>query len=163
MDVQKQEIQAMKEIVDVCVGIPLFTYEMQVNAPRPDGVYAAIKCLSSTNPGFDEQRQTEKDGQLIFVTRGIRILKFQIMFSRDGQEYIDFDNSFYRQDVQAKLKEHGFAALGKEALDLATTQFETNWEIRKAVTMEFNVLREQHSPIGLMTDAVIDSTFIQRH
>lgn len=160
MDVQQQEIQAMKEIVDVCVGTPLFTYEAQINAQRPSGDYAAIKCISSTNPGFDERREIIENGSLFFLTRGIRILKFHIMFSRDGQEYINFDNSFYRQDVRSKMREHGFAAMGKTSLDLATTQLETNWEIRKAVVMEFNVIREQRSTIGIMTDAIIGSRVI---
>lgn len=160
MEIHRQEIDAMKDIVDTCVGIPLFTYEMQINAPRPKGEYAAVKCLTSQNPGFDEQKIiTDTNGDQIFLTRGIRILTFQILFSRDGQEYIDFDNSFYRPDVQAKLREHGFAALGKEVLNLATTQFETNWEVRKAVKMQFNVLREQRSPIGIMSDALVNGQF----
>ncbi|QQV88363.1 hypothetical protein Fifi44_00060 [Erwinia phage Fifi44] len=160
MDIQEREIQAMKEIVDVCVGIPLFTYEMQLNAPRPEGQYAAVKCISSSNPGYDETRLIDDNGVEKFRTRGIRILTFYILFSRDGQEYIDFDNSFYRPDVNAKLREHGFAALGKEALNLATVQLETNWEVRKGIKMQFNVLREQLSEIGTMSDAVVGGKFV---
>ncbi|QIS79319.1 tail completion [Pantoea phage vB_PagM_SSEM1] len=160
MDINDKEIQAMKEIVDVAVGIPLFTYEMQQNAPRPQGEYAAVKCYSSSNPGYDETRIVAINGEDMFRTRGIRILTFYILFSRDGQEYIDFDNSFYRPDVQAKMREHGFAALGKEALNLATVQLETNWEPRNGVKMQFNVLREQISPIGSMANAVVGGKFI---
>lgn len=160
MDINDKEIQAMKEIVDVAVGIPLYTYEMQQNAPRPQGEYAAVKCYSSSNPGYDETRIVEINGADMFRTRGIRILTFYILFSRDGQEYIDFDNSFYRPDVQAKMREHGFAALGKEALNLATVQLETNWEPRNGVKMQFNVLREQVSPIGSMANAVVGGKFI---
>ncbi|WJN63760.1 putative tail completion protein [Erwinia phage Fougasse] len=160
MDINDKEIQAMKEIVDVAVGIPLFTYEMQQNAPRPQGEYAAVKCYSSSNPGYDETRIVDINGADMFRTRGIRILTFYILFSRDGQEYIDFDNSFYRPDVQAKMREHGFAALGKEALNLATVQLETNWEPRNGVKMQFNVLREQVSPIGSMANAVVGGKFI---
>ncbi|WJN64311.1 putative tail completion protein [Erwinia phage Orgeat] len=160
MDINDKEIQAMKEIVDVAVGIPLFTYEMQQNAPRPQGEYAAVKCYSSSNPGYDETRIVDVNGADMFRTRGIRILTFYILFSRDGQEYIDFDNSFYRPDVQAKMREHGFAALGKEALNLATVQLETNWEPRNGVKMQFNVLREQVSPIGSMANAVVGGKFI---
>ncbi|AEJ81448.1 tail completion [Erwinia phage vB_EamM-Y2] len=160
MDINDKEIQAMKEIVDVAVGIPLFTYEMQQNAPRPQGEYAAVKCYSSSNPGYDETRIVDINGADMFRTRGIRILTFYILFSRDGQEYIDFDNSFYRPDVQAKMREHGFAALGKEALNLATVQLETNWEPRNGVKMQFNVLREQISPIGSMANAVVGGKFI---
>lgn len=160
MDINDKEIQAMKEIVDVAVGIPLFTYEMQQNAPRPQGEYAAVKCYSSSNPGYDETRIVAINGEDMFRTRGIRILTFYILFSRDGQEYIDFDNSFYRPDVQAKMREHGFAALGKEALNLATVQLETNWEPRNGVKMQFNVLREQISQIGSMANAVVGGKFI---
>ena len=59
MDIRQEEIQAMKEIVDVCVGIPQFTYAMQLNAERPKGDYAAIKCVSSLNPGYDENKIIE--------------------------------------------------------------------------------------------------------
>lgn len=160
MDVQEAEIQAMKKIVDQCVRIPKFTYKMQTNAPRPEGEYAAVRCLSSKNPGFDENRIiTLPDGTERFRTRGVRILTFQIVFSRDGQEYIDFDNSFYRPDVQAVLRQHKFAAMAKTTLDLATTQFETNWEVRKAVKMQFNVVREQLSEIGIMDNAIVGGEF----
>lgn len=63
------DIQAMKDIVDVCVGVSLFSYEMQVNAPRPSENYAAIKCVSSVNPGFDETRIEVRNGEEVFVTR----------------------------------------------------------------------------------------------
>lgn len=162
MDVQVAEMQAMKEIVDTCVGIPLFTYQMQVNAKRPEGPYAAVKCISSVNPGFDEVRTIEQDGQMKFRTRGVRILTFYILFNREGQEYIDFDNSFYRPDVKAKLKQVGFAAMGKEALDLATVQLETNWEVRKGVKMQFNVLREQISDIDIMTGANVSGVIVDK-
>lgn len=153
MDVQEVEIQAMKKIVDACVGIEKFTYKMQENAPRPEGHYAAIRCLSSLNPGYDEREMIIlPDGDEAFRTRGVRILTFQIVFSRDGQEYINFDNSFYRPDVQAIMKQHKFAAMAKTTLDLATTQFETNWEVRKAVKMQFNVLREQITKVGGIMD-----------
>lgn len=160
MDVQALEMQSIKAIVDQAVGINRFSYEMLENAPRPPGDYAGIKCLSSLNPGFDEITILDnEDGTQSFRTRGIRILTFQIIFSRDGQEYINFDNAFYRPDVRAKLRELKFAALGKTTLNLATVQMETNWEVRKAVKMEFNVLREQISPIGIMSDAYVGGEF----
>ena len=160
MDVNEIEIQAMKEIVDVAVGIPLYTYEMQQNAPRPSGEYAAIKCTSSFNPGFDETRLVTIGGVEKFRTRGVRLLTFLIMFSREGQEYIDFDNSFYRPDVNAILRKHKFCAMGKEALSLASIAMETNWEVRQGVRMQFNVLREQISDIGTMQFANVGGEFI---
>ena len=159
MDIRKEEIQAMKEIVDVCVGIPQFTYAMQLNAERPKGDYAAVKCVSSLNPGYDENKIIEVNGVDHYRTRGIRVLTFYILFSREGDEFIKFDNSFYRLDVQAKLKQEKFAALGKEPLNLATIQMETNWEVRQAVKMQFNIIREDLSPIGVMSGAYVGGNF----
>ncbi|APD19719.1 putative tail completion protein [Pectobacterium phage PP101] len=160
MDIQDVEMEAMKEIVDVAVGIPLFTYKMQENAPRPQGEYAAIKCTSSFNPGYDETRIVTIGGQDMFRTRGVRLLTFMIVFSRNGQEYIDYDNSFYRPDVNAVLRKHGFCAMGKEALSLASIALETNWEVRQGLKMQFSVLREQISPIGTMSNAYVGGVFI---
>lgn len=159
MDIRQEELQAMKEIVDVCVGIPLFTYLMQLNAPRPQGDYAAIKCISSLNPGYDETKIVTVNGEDMLRTRGIRILTFAILFSREGDEYIKFDNSFYRPDVQAKLKSVGFAALGKTTLDLASVKLETNWEVRQGIKMQFNIIRQDFSPIGTMSDANVGGIF----
>lgn len=160
IDVRESEIQGMKEIVDVCVGVNLFTYAMQIpDAPRPHGPYAAIKCLSSMNPGYDEVRIVEKDGKVYQRTWGLRVLSFAIMFSRVGDEYIKFDNSFYRPDVQAKLKGVGFAALAKTPLDLASVVLETNWEFRQAIKMQFNVLREDWHEIDEMVFAHVNGEF----
>ena len=161
MDVYDSEIQAIKRIIDVCVGIPRFTYQMQQEgAPRPVGEYAAVKCVSSTNPGFDESKIVDVGGVEMYRSRGIRILTFQILFSREGSEFIKFDNSFYRPDVQAVLKQEKFAAMDKKPLNLASLALETNWEFRQAVQMQFNVLREELSPIGVMSGAVVGGVFI---
>lgn len=161
MDVRVSEIQSMKDFVDLAVGIPLFTYEMQqVDAPRPQGEYGAVKCISSVNPGYDESKIVDVNGQEMYLTRGVRILTFQIVFSRVGDEYIEFDNSFYRPDILAFMKQRKFAALGKRGLDLASTVLETNWEFRQGLVAQFNVLREDLSQIGIMSDAIVDGKFI---
>lgn len=160
MDVQDIEIQSMKEIVDIAVGIPLFTYEMQQNAPRPQGEYAAVKCTSSFNPGYDECRIIDVNGEEMFRSRGVRILTFNILFSREGEEYIKYDNSYYRPDVIAAMKQRGFAALGKQALNLASVTLETNWEVRQGLIAQFNVLRESITPVGTMSNASVGGKFI---
>lgn len=159
MDVSQTEMQSMKEIVDKLVGIPLFTYEMQLNAPRPEGNYAAIKCVSSTNPGYDETKIVTVDGDDFFQTKGIRILTFYVLFSRMGDEYIKFDNSFILPECIALMKSKKFAALGKQALTLATIQLETNWEVRQGISVQVNVLREQSVPVGTMSYANVGSEF----
>lgn len=158
-DVSRQEIQSMKEIVDLSVGIPRYTYEMQQNAPRPDGEYCALKCTNSFNPGYDETRIVTIDGQDFFRSRGVRILTFAVMFTRQGQEFIDYDNSFFRPDVLAKLRQVGFAAMGKQSLNLASLTLETNWEVRHGIVVQYNVLREQTSPVDTMSDAYVEGKF----
>ncbi|QFG06683.1 tail completion [Proteus phage Myduc] len=160
MDIQKEELLAIKKIVDQAVGIPNFSYEAQLNAPRPSGNYAVIKCLESMNPAFDEIKiGSNEKGETTYTTVGIRVLTFDIMFNRDGQEYIDFDNSFYRPDVQAVCKKYKMFPLGKEPLKLASLTLETNWEVRKGIRMQFNVKREQMSVVGTMSGADIRGEF----
>lgn len=161
MDVRATEIQAMKELVDLAVGIPLFTYEMQKNAPRPTGDYAAIKCTSSVNPGCDESKIVDVNGVETFQTKGVRILTFQIVFSREGDEYIKFDNSYFRPDVIAFMRQRGLCALAKQALNLASVTLETNWEFRQGIVAQFNVLRIDQTPIGIMDDASVGGKFIE--
>lgn len=159
-DVRELEIQAMKEMVDMAVGIPLFTYEMLQNAPRPVGEYAAVKCTESLNPcGADETRYITKNGVDLFTSRGIRVLTFYVLFSREGEEYINFDNAFVRPDVIAFMKAKKFAVMGKQPLSLATIQMETNWESRAGVKIQFNVLRTTESPIGTMDNAIVGGKF----
>lgn len=161
MDVRASEIQTMKEFVDLAVGIPLFTYEMQKNAPRPSGEYAAIKCTSSVNPGCDESKIVVVDGVEMFQTKGVRILTFQIVFSREGDEYIKYDNSYFRPDVIAFMKQRGLCALAKQALNLASLTLETNWEFRQGIVAQFNVIRIDQTPIGIMDDASVGGKFIE--
>ena len=161
MDVRASEIQTMKEFVDLAVGIPLFTYEMQKNAPRPSGEYAAIKCTSSVNPGCDESKIVVVDGVEMFQTKGVRILTFQIVFSREGDEYIKYDNSYFRPDVIAFMKQRGLCALAKQALNLASLTLETNWEFRQGIVAQFNVLRIDQTPIGIKDDASVGGKFIE--
>lgn len=161
MDVRATEIQSMKEFVDLAVGIPQFTYEMQmVDAPRPSGEYGAVKCVSSVNPGCDETSIVNVNGQDMFRTLGVRILTFQIVFSRVGDEYIKFDNSYYRPDILAFMRARKFAALGKQALNLASITLETNWEFRQGIVAQYNVLREDLSPVGIMDNASVGGKFI---
>lgn len=161
MDVRASEIQTMKEFVDLAVGTPLFTYEMQQNAPRPSGEYAAIKCTSSVNPGCDESKIVDVNGVEMFQTKGVRILTFQIVFSREGDEYIKYDNSYFRPDVIAFMKQRGLCALAKQALNLASLTLETNWEFRQGIVAQFNVLRIDQTPIGIMDDASVGGKFIE--
>lgn len=161
MDVRASEIQTMKEFVDLAVGIPLFTYEMQKNAPRPSGEYAAIKCTSSVNPGCDESKIVDVNGVEMFQTKGVRILTFQIVFSREGDEYIKYDNSYFRPDVIAFMKQRGLCALAKQALNLASLTLETNWEFRQGIVAQFNVIRIDQTPIGIMDDASVGGKFIE--
>ena len=50
--------------------------------------------------------------------------------------------------------------MDKKPLNLASLVLETNWEFRQAVQMQFNVLREELSPIGVMSGAVVGGVFI---
>ncbi|MBI0275412.1 hypothetical protein I6H07_06130 [Hafnia alvei] len=134
---------------------------MYVNAPRPSGDYAAVRCRQSRNPGFDSQKYKDNpEGGLVFVTEGIRILTFDILFVREGNELVMFDNSFYRPDVKQVMRKHGFAALSKYPTNLRNINLETNWEVRTGITCEFNVLRYSECIIDEMSGAKINGDFV---
>jgi len=159
IDIQDTELQGMLEIVDKAVGIERFAYPMYLNAPRPPVEnYAAVRCRLSVNPGLDERKYTQNDdGTLTFKTMGIRILTFDILFVREGNEVVDFDNSFYRPDVKALMKRHGFAGpLLKMPTSLSNINLETNWEIRRGITCQFNVRRIQESIIGSISEVKVN-------
>ncbi|MBG6242986.1 MAG: hypothetical protein EKE20_14710 [Candidatus Symbiopectobacterium sp. Dall1.0] len=163
MDILKNEILAVMDIVDVAVGIDKFTYPMYVNAKRPEGNYAAVRCASSKNPGFDSQRVVSNPDDsdcLLFITEGIRILTFDVLFSREGDEVVKFDNAFYRPDVHAVMAKHKFAALNKYPTELKNISLETNWEIRTGITVEFNVIRKDISKVDEMTNAKVSGIFV---
>lgn len=143
------------QIVDVAVRKERFTYPMYLNAPRPpNDSYAAVRCRRSINPGFDERKIiTNPEGGLLFKTVGIRVLTFDILFVKEGQDDVEFDNSFYRPDVKLVMRKHGFAALNKYPTDLKNINLESNWEIRRGITCEFNVIRSQEQPIDQMSNA----------
>ncbi|MFZ4217059.1 phage neck terminator protein [Enterobacter ludwigii] len=150
----------MLEIVNKAVGIPNFAFPMYVNAPRPPADnYAAVRCKNSHNPGFDEVRHIDKGGKLLLRTSGVRILTFDILFVREGNEIVNFDNAFFRPDVKSLMRLYGFAGpLFKGATNLSNADLESNWEIRRGITCEFNVLRTQTTEITSMSDAQVRGT-----
>lgn len=161
MDVRQSEILAMKRLVDLGVGIRRFTYEAQMqDAPRPTGEYAMVKCRSSLNPGYDETDLLEVNGVMTYRTKGVRILTFDIVFSRVGDEYIKFDNCFGRPDVRSFTEKNRIAVLDKKALELASVVLETNWEFRQALRMSVNVLRIDDAPVGIMDNANVGGIFV---
>ena len=130
------QILAMQNIVNIAVGIPKYSFAMYQNAPRPSPEkFAAIRLIASRNPGYDDiTTYTNNEGKLVQKTEGIRELIFDILFNRDDEDIIKFDNSFYRPDVQQACFDNGLELLRKKPTNLRNRGLETTWEIRTGIS-----------------------------
>jgi hypothetical protein len=155
-------IVALQKIVDVAVGIDKYSFPMYQNAPRPNAeTFAAIRLEESFSPGYDERKYSKNnlDEEVLTVT-GIRLLMFDILFNRDDELVLKFDNAFFEEEVQAKCEEVGMELMHKYPTDLRNANLETDWEIRTGITVEMSVLTTQvtNMTTGFIAEVTIDGT-----
>lgn len=159
MDIDVQKVQ---KIIDQCVLKPRYSYPMFKNAPRPPvDAYAAVRPMGTYSPGFDEYENLydQDTDEFVFRTRGIRILSFDVLFSRDDVDADFFNNSFYRPDVLDIMKAQGMVLLNKGPLQVKTLALESQWEVRTGVRLDFNVIRIQETRIPRIAQAIIDGEY----
>lgn len=159
MDIDVQKVQ---KIVDQCLLKPRYSYPMFKNAPRPPvDAYAAVRPMGTYSPGFDEyENWYDKDtDEFVFKTRGIRILSFDVLFSRDDVDIDFFNNSFYRQDVLDLMKKEGMVLFNKGPLVVRTLALESQWEVRTGVRLDFNVIRIQETRTPRIVEAEINGEY----
>jgi len=153
------DIQNVQKIVDQCVLKPNYSYPMFKNAPRPPvDAYAAVRPMGTFSPGYDEcENEYDPDtDEFVFRTKGIRILSFDVLFSRDDVDADFFNNSFYRPDVLDLMKKSGMVLIDKGPLQVRTLSLESQWEVRTGVRLNFNVIRTQETRIPRIVEAEIN-------
>lgn len=155
-------ILGIQKIVDTAVRVPKYSYPMYQNAPRPPSEkFAAIRFVSSRNPGYDNIiHYTSVNGELMQKTEGVREIMFDILFNRDDTDVVRFDNSFFRPDIQQVCHEVNLELLRKKPTDLRTRSLETNWEIRTGITCIFSAIVTDEVVIGYVDEANMNGTFI---
>lgn len=159
MDIDVQNVQ---KIIDQCVLKPKYSYPMFKNAPRPAvEAYAAVRPISTLSPGYDEYENDydEATDEFVFRTKGIRILTFEVLFSRDDVDADFFNNSFYRQDVLDLMKKLGMVLINKFPLNVRTLALESQWEVRTGVRLDFNVIRIQETRTPRIIEAEINGEY----
>lgn len=156
----QKDVLAIQKIVDVGLRRKKYSYPMYKNAPRPDGDYAAIRLISSRNPGYDKVETVFSNGRNVMRTTGIRILTFDVLFSRDDEEVIELDNCFFRQDVLEEMRKYGYLLMHKTSVDNETIALETNWEVRAGIRLMFNALRVQETEVGYIEHVETKSIFV---
>lgn len=151
----------MQKMVDLAVGIPRFTYQMNRNAPRPKGDYAAIKLVSTKKVGYDKVEYLDTPLGVMYKSTGVRILEFRILFSRDDIEADNFNNSFHRPDLKEFMWQNGYALMANYPLENRDKKFESDWEFRTGNTLIVSTVRE-HTHIYESIEAVeVDGEFIE--
>ncbi|MGF6139041.1 phage neck terminator protein [Pseudomonas laurylsulfatiphila] len=159
MDIDVQKVQ---KIIDQCVLKPRYSYPMFKNAPRPPvAAYAAVRLMGTYSPGYDEVDNKFDEGtdEFVFTTKGFRILSFDVLFSRDDVDVDFLNNSFYRPDVLDLMKKLGMVLISKGPILVKTLTLESQWEVRTAIRLDFNVIRTQVTRIPRIVKAHIQGEF----
>ncbi|MGL5015970.1 MAG: phage neck terminator protein [Bacteroidales bacterium] len=152
-------LKAMK-LVDMALGVPRYTYEMQRNQPKPTGQFAAVKFLGEHNPSRDKVETIEQaDGTFIIRTTGVRILTLQILFTEGLSACSQFISSFMRPDIQDFMLLNDFAILRHKQMSNDALTLESNWEVRESVLVECMVRRTFDSKVGVIDTVEIDGLY----
>lgn len=143
-----EDLRIMQQVIDMAVGIPKYTYQMNKNAPRPNGDYAAVLLKKVKPEGKDTLTYFDDPLQgLVQRSVGLRTLEFYVLFSRDNVEVEKFNNAFYRPDIRQFLDVRGYALMERYPLETRDKKFETDWEVRTGLTVLVSTVR--------ITDTVI--------
>lgn len=156
------DVQNLQKIIDTGLLKPRYSYPMFKNAPRPPvEAYAAVRMMGTFSPGYDqiEKEYDEVTEEFIFRTRGVRILSFDVLFSRDDTDVDFFNNCFYRPDVLDICATLGMSLIAKHPIKVKTLILESQWEVRTALRLDFSVIRVQETRVGRITKAVIKAEF----
>ena len=155
----REDTDLLKGLVDIAVGIPRYTYPMQVNSKRPEGEYAAVKFIEQSNPGTDNIDYINEGSDVVQITSGIRIMKYWVLFSRDDVEAEALPNCMYRPDVQDYLFLNKMGLMGVSKLDNETLALETNWELRTGYEVLFNVPRKVRTVLSTINAVEIKGSY----
>lgn len=161
MDIDVQKVQ---KVIDQCVLKPRYSYPMFKNAPRPPvDAYAAVRLMGTYSPGYDEVVNKYDPGtdDFVFTTKGIRILSFDVLFSRDDVDVDFLNNSFFRPDVLELMKKLGMVLISKGPILVKTLTLESQWEVRTAIRLDFNVIRIQETRIPRIIKAHVQGEYTE--
>jgi len=151
----KTDVSRIIKLVDLAIGTPRYTYPMYENSKRPEGDYAAVKFITEENPGIDRTWLSDSAEGVIQNTEGMRILTYDVMFSRDDEKVILLDSCFTRPDIKQYMDAQGVSVLQKEKISNQNITRETSWEVRTGIRLTFNILRSFSINVGQIDTAII--------
>ena len=157
----ESDVDLIKDLVDLAVGVDKYSYPMQKNAPRPPvDDYAGIKFVSNNKQCTDEYTYVNNINQadVDMNTIGMRILLFDILFCRDNIRAEMLQNCLYRPDIQEFMWKNKLGIMSITKLDNDSLPLETNWEVRTGFRLEINLLRTTTTTITTINEAHLAST-----
>lgn len=144
------DVLPMMKLVDLALQIPKYTYEMQINMPKPKGQFAAVKVLDEVNPSRDKNEVIQIDEGYINRTTGVRLLKYLVVFTEGQPASSKFISAFMRPDIQDLMRKSGLCVLRHKRVENKNLTLETNWEVRESVVVECLVNRTFDSEIEVI-------------
>lgn len=158
----KSDVDLIKDLVDLAVGIDRYAYPMQKNAARPPtDDYAGVKFVSNNKQSTDEYKYKNNVNQhdIDMNTLGMRILTFDILFCRDDVHAEALQDCLYRPDIQEFMWKNKMGIMSITKLDNDSLTLETNWEVRTGFRLEVNVLRATTNIIVSIEDVEISGEY----
>ena len=160
----QSDVDLIKDLVDLAVGIDRYSYPMMKNAPRPPvDDYAGIKFVSNNKQCTDEYTYVNNINQadIDMNTIGMRILLFDILFCRDNIRAEMLQNCLYRPDIQEFMWKNKLGIMSITKLDNDSLPLETNWEVRTGFRLEINLLRTTTTTITTIDEAHLAGTYTE--
>ena len=160
----ESDVDLIKDLVDLAVGVDKYSYPMQKNAPRPAvDDYAGIKFVSNNKQSTDEYTYVNNINKtdIDMNTIGIRILLFDVLFCRDNIRAEMLQNCLYRPDIQEFMWKNKLGIMSITKLDNDSLTLETNWEVRTGFRLEINLLRTTTTTITTIDEAHLTGTYTE--
>ena len=158
----QSDVDLIKDLVDLAVGIDRYSYPMMKNAPRPPvDDYAGVKFVSNHKQSTDEYTYSNNVNQhdIDMNTLGMRVVIFDILFCRDDVQAESLQNCLYRPDIQEFMWKNKMGIMSITKLDNDSLTLETNWEVRTGFRLEINLLRSTMTTITTIEEVQISGTY----
>lgn len=154
----------MMKLVDLAIGKPKYTYEMQENQPKPKGPFAAVKIVSEAYPATDKvDMLVDSEGRDFYRTTGIRIITFDVFFAEGGYVSSVFSSSFRRHDMVDYMVREGIAVMHHSRVNNEGTTIDTNWELKDRVRVTCSVMVQFDTFVDIVETVETTGSLIQEY
>ena len=150
------DVLFMQKLVDLAVGVPKYTYQMNRNNPKPkDTEFAAVLLVEEKAIGQPTDKIVERDGKYYQQMYTPTTLKFKILFTNGEQAPSKLISSFRRQKMLELFKANRMSILDFNKAINDDASLETNWEIRDYVMVDCFIYKMFEEELDVLETVII--------